>query len=473
MSSFARNHMIRPSRAKSRGGRAQPRPTSWLRSPDLARLRSAWTVVGLAFATLATVPAFADTIAITNGRVAIGDGSGPVDGVTVVIRDGRIAAVGRSVPVPAGAKVADAAGKWVVPGFVAGFTRTGLTEVDAVDETNDTRARTSPFGAAIDVSTAINPRAMTIAITRQRGVTRAVVAPEAGEGLFGGQGAVIDLGADMDAVTRPRAFQYVEFGETGAERAGGSRPAMHVALREALADAQLYARNPAGYDGRSKDALTLRADAAALVPVVQGRMPLMVHVERAADILATLDLKREFSSLKLVLVGAAEGWTVADRIAAARVPVIANAMLDLPASFEQLAATQSNVGRLTAAGVVTGIGMLNEDETHMARVTSQLAGNMVALTRIPGAAGLDWGHALAAITSRPAEAIGMAGEIGVLKPGAHGDVVVWDGDPLELSSSPVAIWIDGVQQPMGTRQLRLRDRYRSLAPEGLPKAYDR
>jgi imidazolonepropionase-like amidohydrolase len=423
-------------------------------------------------AMILATPAFAETIAITNGKVALGDGSAPIDGATVVIANGRIAAAGRGVAVPAGATVVDAAGKWVVPGFVAGFTRMGLTEVDGVDETNDTSARTSPFGAAIDVSTSINPRASSFAVSRQRGVTRAVVAPSTAAGMFAGQGAVIDLANDMDAVTKPRAFQYVEFGEQGADDSGGSRPAAHVYFRNALREAEAYARNPAGYDGRSKDALTLRVDAAALVPVVRGQMPLLVHVERAADILGVLDLKREFPALKLVLVGAAEGWTVADRIAAARVPVIANAMTDLPAAFEQLAATQSNVGRLSAAGVITAIGMLNEDESHMARVTSQLAGNMVALTKIPGAGGLDWGHALAAVTSRPAEAIGMGGQMGVLKAGAHGDVVVWDGDPLELSSSPVAMWIDGVAQPLTSRQTRLRDRYRSLAPEALPRAYD-
>ena len=103
----------------------------------------------------------------------------------------------------------------------------------------------------------------------------------------------------------------------------------------------------------------------------------------------------------------------------------------------------------------------------------QLAGNLVALTKVDGATGLDWGAAFATITSRPAEAIGMGGEIGSLRPGRRGDVVMWDGDPLELSSAPLAVWIDGVAQPMTSRQLRLRDRYATPHEGALPKAYER
>ncbi len=112
--------------------------------------------------------------------------------------------------------------------------------------------------------------------------------------------------------------------------------------------------------------------------------------------------------------------------------MIASALADLPATFEQLAATQSNIGRMKAAGVTVGIGMINDDEARQARLVKQYAGNLVALNRIPGASGLDWGAAFAAISSRPAEALGMGGEFGSLRPGRRGDVVIWDGDPLEL-----------------------------------------
>jgi imidazolonepropionase-like amidohydrolase len=455
---------------------------------------------------LLAAPAIAQTVAITGGTVALGDGSDPIEGGTVVIRDGRIVAAGRGVAVPAGAQTVDATGKWVTPGIVAGFSRVGLAEVDAVDASNDVRAATSPFSAAIDVAPAINPRAAAVSISRAAGVTRAVVAPSTARSIFAGQGAVIDLGSDMQPITRARAFQFVEFGETGANEAGGSRAATFVLFRNALREARdigRYSQNIGGGGGgqreprasdqrefpleevptpnnpllggnvnRPQDVLLTRFDAAALVPVLTGRQLLLVHVERASDILQVLGLKREFPNLRLVLVGATEGWTVAREIAASGVPVIANALIDLPASFEQLAATQSNFGRMRAAGINVAMGTINEDETRMVRVSRQNAGNLVALTKVPGATGLSWGEALASITSRPAEVLGMGGEIGSLRPGRRADVVIWDGDPLDTMSVPQLVMIDGVQQPLETRQTKLRDRYRTVVEGNLPNAYD-
>lgn len=418
-------------------------------------------------------PALAQDVAITNAKLVIGDGAAPVDGGIVVIRAGRVVAAGQGVAVPAGVRVIDAQGKWVSPGIFAGFSRLGIVEVDGVSETNDANARNSPFHAALDVASAVNPKTSAVALNRSEGVTRAVVAPGDSGSIFGGQGAVIDLGADMDAVTKPRAFQFLEYGETGAGNGGGSRPAAYATLRNALFEARDYARNPASYVDRGKDAFLTRADAEALQPVIQGKVPLLIHVERGSDILVVLGLKREMPQLRIVLVGATEGWTVAREIAAAGVPVIASALADLPASFESLAATQSNIGRLKAAGVTVGIGMINDDEARQARLVKQYAGNLVALSRIPGANGLDWGAAFATISSKPAEAIGMGDEFGSLRAGRRGDVVIWDGDPLEVGTAAVTVFIDGVEQPLTNRQTRLRDRYWDPKEKGLPKAYER
>ncbi len=425
---------------------------------------------------LATVlvagPAFAETVAITGGTVAIGDGSAPVQG-NVVVRDGRIVGAGPGVAVPAGARVVDATGKWVSAGLVAGFSRLGLVEVDGVSSTNDASARATPFNASLDVVDGLNPRVPELAINRAHGITRAVVAPESAGSIFAGLGAVIDLTNNPNDVTKARAFQFVEFGEAGARIAGGSRPASYAMFRNMLAETRDYGHNPGGYDGRSKEAVILRRDAEALLPVIDGRMPLVVHVESGPDILKVLALKTEFPKLHLVLVGATEGWTVAREIAAAGVPVIASALNDLPGQFEELAATQSNIGRMKAAGVQVSIGMINDDDPRMPIRTTQYAGNLVALTKIPGASGLDWASAFAAITSKPAEALGLGGEIGSLRPGRRGDVVLWSGDPLELSSGVEKVWIDGVEQSLVTRQTRLRDRYLKPREGALPKAYDR
>ena len=467
-------------------------------------MRRAITLSLLAAALSSAAPALAQTVAITGGTVALGDGSEPIEGGTVVVRGGRIVAAGRDVAVPAGAQRVDATGKWVTPGIIAGFSRIGLIEVDAVNATNDVSAANSPFSAAIDVAPAINPRAAAIQVNRAGGVTRAIVAPGTAKSIFAGQGAVIDLGHDMEAVTRARAFQFVELGETGADDAGGSRAAAHVLFRNALREARDLGRfatpiagggaerEPRASDQRDfpleevpdnrlisagatrpEDVLLTRFDAAALVPVLQGRQLLLVHVERASDILQVLALTKEFPRLRLVLVGATEGWTVADRIAAAGVPVIANALNDLPSTFEQLAATQSNVARLRAAGVEVALGMINDDEARQVRLARQQAGNLVAIGRLPGASGLSWGEALATITSAPAEAVGLGGEIGSLRPGRRADIVIWSGDPLENASAAEVVLIDGVQQPLDNHQTKLRDRYRTPTEGDLPKAYER
>ncbi|MET3760175.1 amidohydrolase family protein [Sphingomonas sp. UYEF23] len=417
-------------------------------------------------------PAAAQSVAITNAKLVIGDGSAPIEGGTVIVRDGRVVAAGRSVAVPAGTATVDAGGRWVTPGIVAGFTRMGIVESDGVEETNDTAARGSPFHAAIDVAPAVNPATSSIPLNRAEGITRAIVAPDTDGSIFAGLGAVIDLGTDRSPITKPRAFQFMEYGGGGSRR-GNSRPAMIAVFRNALAQVKDYVRAPAAYSDQGKDALLTRADAAALVPVASGAMPLLVHVERASDMLALIDLKRDYPALKLVFVGAAEGWLVANQIAAARIPVIASALTDLPASFDQLGATQSNVGRLKAAGVLVGIGTINDDEARQARLEKQYAGNLVALTKVPGATGLDWNAAFAAISSVPAEAIGMGDEIGSLRAGRRGDVVIWDGDPLELGSAVAAVYIDGVKQPLRTRQDALRERYRVPQEGTLPKAYER
>jgi imidazolonepropionase-like amidohydrolase len=447
-----------------------------------------------------SAPAAAQTFAISGGTVALGDGSQPIQNGMVVVRDGRIVAAGDvRMKLPPGTQVIDATGKWVTPGIVAGFSRLGLSDVNLSAEGADDTGNDGPFNAAIDVAPAINPMYQPVAVNRADGVTRAIVAPAAGKNIFAGQGAVIDTGADMDPITASRKFQFVELGETGSSKGGGSRASAHVLFRNALREASELRRYAAPIEAqrsgapdqrdrpvvrnpnesrlygtsaqRSDDVLLTRFDAAALVPVLQGRQYLLVHAERASDILQVLDIAREFPSLKIVLVGASEGWLVADRIARSGIPVIASAVNDLPASFEQIAATQSNVGRLRAAGAKVAIGMINDNDTHNLFMERQYAGNLVGLQKVPGATGVTWGEALAMITSRPAEVLGMGGDIGSLAAGRRADLVIWSGDPLEGSSAAEQVYIDGVRQPLQTHQTRLFERYRNLQRSDLPPAY--
>jgi imidazolonepropionase-like amidohydrolase len=415
------------------------------------------------------LPVAAETIAITGGRVVVGDGSAPIEGGTVVIRDGKIIAAGANVTVPVGARKIDATGNWVTPGVFAGFTRLGLSEVDAVNGTNDKSGGKSGFSAAIDVAPAIDPFRSSFAINRAAGVTRAVVAPEAADNIFAGQGAIADLGVDSNPVTKARAFQFAEFGEEGAASAGGSRAGTHLHFRAMLREAQDYAAGRGTFD----DDLLKAEDAKALLSVLKGETRLLIHVEGANDMLRLMELKREFPAIKMVFVGVSEGWRVARELAQAGIPVIASALNDLPATFEMLGATQSNIGRMKDAAVQVAIGMINDRDSHQLRYTTQYAGNIVSLQYVPGATGLTWDEAFAAISSVPAEIMGVGDRLGSLKAGRVADVVVWDGDPLELSSAAIAVIIDGVEQPLANRQNRLRDRYARPTEGDLPKAYDR
>lgn len=435
-------------------------------------------LLALAASTLAlaaaAAPALAQDVTITNARLVVGDGSAPIEGGTVVISKGAVVYAGPEARTDRiDGPVIDAKGAWVTPGIFATVTTLGLSDVSAVEETNDITARGAPFSAALDASKAVNPTSQHILVHKAAGITRAATTLQPAGSIFAGQGAIIDLDGDANPVVAPRAFQMIVLGEGGAAAAGGSRPAAHALLRAALREAQALAGKggiPATTAIDKGDAVYLsRFDAEALVPVVTGAQKLYVAADRAADIRAVLALRQEFPKLDLVLVGATEGWLVASDIAAAGVPVIANGLNDLPESFEQLGATQSNIGRLQRAGVKVAI---NAAAQQNARRLTQTAGNLVALGKLPGAAGLTWGQAFAAISSVPAEISGMGGKAGVLKAGALGDVVIWDGDPLELGTVPTRVWIGGVSQDLTNHQTRLRDRYKTLDESARPKAYD-
>jgi imidazolonepropionase-like amidohydrolase len=270
-------------------------------------------------------------------------------------------------------------------------------------------------------------------------------------------------------VTKARAFQFVEFGESGAGLVGGSRSSLHTAFRAYFREAQDQAAGRSGFD----DELLKAEDAKALQAVLRGDQRLLIHVEGANDMLRILEMKRDFPAIKMVFVGATEGWRVADQLAAAGVPVIASALNDLPDSFEKLGATQSNIGRMKRAGVKVAIGMIDDRDAHQLRYSTQYAGNLVSLQKVPGATGLSWDQAFAAISSDPADIMGVGDHYGSLKAGKAADIVIWDGDPLELYAAAVTVFIDGIEQPLANRQDRLRDRYRTPQEGALPKAYDR
>lgn len=398
----------------------------------------------------------AETIAIVNARVLTVGPLGEIARGTVVVRDGRIAAVGANIAVPADARVIDGSGGILTPGFIQADSTLGAVEVSQVPASADRATHHDSISAAFDISLGLNPDSILLPVARLAGITRAVVTPlydDRGNRrlLFAGQAAVIDLGQRPDMVTRPRVAMVLEMGESGAERGGGARGAEIAALRALLDDVRHFTRNRALYDrGAGRPQTLSRTDLEALVPVVEGRMPVIVKVDRAADIREAIAFARA-ERLRIILDGAAEGWRVADEIARAGVPVILDPLSNLPRSFAEMGATMENAARLHAAGatviVKTGSGV-----AHRARELRYGAGNAVAC-------GLPYEAALAAITINPARAFGVADRIGSIEPGKEADLVLWSGDPFEPLSQPRAILVRGAEQPLTARPLQLRDRY--------------
>ncbi len=395
----------------------------------------------------------AQTVAITGGQVHTGTGA-VIDGATVLMVDGVIAAVGTDVTIPDGATVVDAAGKWVTPGLFDPYTGLGVVEIGAEQNTVDRSVNNDRVTAAFRVEDALNPNSTLIPVTRAGGVTRVVVAPQSFQALIVGQGLVANLGpgAATDMVERAPAAMYMQLGEAGAAAAGGSRAAATLLIREALEDARDYAANREAFNAdRRRDYALSRLDLEALVPVVRGRLPLVVGANRASDILAALRLADEFG-LQLVIAGAQEGWMVADELAEAGVPVIVTSLINLP-TFESLGATYENPARLHRAGVQV---LLSTFDAHNVRNLRQVAGQAVAY-------GMPWEEALRAVTAGPAAVFGVGGEAGALAAGVAADVVVWSGDPFELTTWAERVYIGGRQVPLDSRQRALFERYRNLS----------
>ena len=236
----------------------------------MKRLLSLGAVSALAL--VAAVPAMAQDVTITNARVVIGDGSEPIEGGTVVVAGGKVVYAGPAAGAPAGGAPVDAKGAYVTPGIFATVTTLGLDDVSAVAETEDSRAAASPFSAALDTATGINPVSQHILVHRAAGITRAGTTTVPTGSIFAGQGAIIDLDGDASPIVQARAFQMVDLSENGARLAGGSRPAAHMLLRASLREAQALAGKPGTPQTteiiKDDEVLLSRFDAEALVPVV-------------------------------------------------------------------------------------------------------------------------------------------------------------------------------------------------------------
>ena len=415
-------------------------------------------LISLGLAIAFAAPAAAQTIVVGNGRVVTNTSAGVIENGVVVIRDGEIVAVGGQGEFTDTEAVTtiDANGGWITPGLFHPHTQLGLVEVGLEGSTRDNAADDSPFTAALDVADGFNPSGNHIDEARSEGVTRFAVHPSTGSAIIAGRGALADSSGEPDSLFATRRFMLVDLSSSGASTAGGARTAAWAFLRSAIEDARFYpGRFMAHHEGDAID----RYDAAAMVGVVRGEIPLVMIMDRASDIRRALAFAEDYPSIRIIIAGAAEAHLVADALAAASVPVIYDPMRNLPDSFDTLASTNEGAAILHAAGVQTAFTTMGSDLYWNPRLLPQHAGIAVAH-------GANWSDAFRSITLTPAEIFGVGDRYGALAAGYAADVVVWDGDPLEVMSAPTAVVIDGEVQDLSTRQTRLRDRYATLAREG-------
>lgn len=394
----------------------------------------------------------AQTIAVTGATVYPVSGPKLAD-ATVLIKDGKIAAVGAQVTIPADATRIDARGKWVTPGLIDGAGQMGLVEIGAVSGTREGTVKGDTIAAAFNVVEGINPASTLIPVTRIEGITTTLAAPLGN--LVSGQAVLIDLdGTTVEQMLVKSPVGIVaDLSESGKEGAGGSRAAVTARLRRVFRDALEYERRQADYGRAQIEPLAASAaDLAALLPVLHGREPLIARANRRSDLETCLRLAKEFN-LKLILAGAAEGWQIADAIARAGVPVLVEPLSNIP-SYDALGIRLENAAVLAHAGVRVAV---IETDTHNARNLRQQAGNAVSY-------GLAWDQALRAVTLAPAEIFGVADRYGSLEPGKVANIVVWSGDPFEFTTRVEHVLIRGREIPLRSRQTELFERYKQLPP---------
>ena len=367
----------------------------------------------------------------------------------LLIENGQITGIGNRIAQTADREI-DGTGKSITAGLFNSSTHIGAVEVSAIGATVDSYSDNDSVTASLKIAESFNPNSTLIPHNRTHGLTHALMVPDSRTHLFSGQVGLIQLGMQPRVIHDSLAIA-VDFSEYGFKVSGNSRAAALVELRQALDDAKDFSRNrKAALAGDHRDYELSYADLAALEPVVNGNKPLLVRTNRASDIKNILNIALEFQ-LKLILMSALEGWMVADEIAAAGVPVIMDPINNLPSAYESLGARLDNAKLLSDAGVTLIFTGMGRSESHNAYLVRQSAGNAVAN-------GLDKSKAIAAMTKNPAKLF-KASVTGDIVVGGLADLVLWGGDPLELTSEAELVMIEGEIIPMKSRSLQLRDRY--------------
>lgn len=398
-----------------------------------------------------TLSAQAQTIMIRGATVHTMDKDGILENTDVFISNGKIEKIGTDLPVPQDIYVFNAEGKPLTPGFFAGITSLGIAEVGAVTESVDSSLSIKGMHPEFSVVPAYNPNSSVIPVARIEGFSFTLLGAGSKGSIFGGQGRLVALDGGYESfISNPVLF--INVGRDASSLSGGSRAGQWMLLHQAMSEAD---NPPASNEAR----LLTRSGRNTLSAYTEDGMKTVFNVDRASDILEVLRFAESYG-LSPIISGGAEAWMVAKQLAVAEVPVLLNPLSNLPGNFDTLGSRMDNAAILEAAGVTI---VIDGAGTHNARKQRQMAGNAVSY-------GLPHEAGIAALTSNPASIFGFTANQGTIKVNKPANVVLWSGDPLEVTSVAETVIINGTLVPMESRQTKLRDRYLPENPD-MPRAY--
>ena len=392
--------------------------------------------------------AFADSVLVTNANLMSMGPLGTQHGVSVLIEDDVITDIGTNITTAADT-VIDANGAIVTPALFAGATATGLVEVNAVRESadgsmSDTKDNTVQVG--FDVRDAYSPLSSVVGVTRVEGFGYSLLMASGGQYSVAGRGSLVDFDGGFESFNGSDVL-FVDVGGYAADKVGGSRAAHWMLLEGIMADLKR----------RSSEREYLSQSGKEHLKDLIKNGVFVFSANRAADIRKVISFSNEYR-LNSVITGGREAWLLADELAAADIPVMVNGLDNLPSNFDALGSRLDNAALLHDAGVQV---LFTSGETHNARKVRQGAGTAVAH-------GMPHEAAIEAMTTAASRVFG--GRVRALEVGNRADMVIWSGDPLEVTSYATSVILKGEVTSMATRQSKLLERY---LPEdaGLGRAY--
>jgi imidazolonepropionase-like amidohydrolase len=405
----------------------------------------------LAVSVLLSANAMAETIAIQGAKVYTGTEKGVIENATVVLDDGKIAAIN-----PASVKAdktIDGTGKVLTPGFIGALNQIGLVEVGAVSASRDTGAKKPSI--TFDPSLGFNPESSVIPFTRKGGITSSVIVPSKWGEMLPGQAFVALMNSEFDSVVETEVAVIANFGADSDDSRASSLLSMIEMLKEQKDKLEKEAEKSDDAEEK-KEAKEPSDKEKLLIALLNGEKPLIASASRATDILHLIDIKKDYG-VDVVISGGHDSHKVKEQLAKADVPVLLQVMDNLPGNFDSLHASLTTAAELDKAGIKVGLVVY---DTHLVYNLRLDAGNAVSY-------GMSDVAAINAMTSNIADIFNL--DFGSIEKGKAADVVLWSGDPLEVSSKVDHMWIRGEEVSTQSRQDKLRDRY--VSKENKPRGY--